>query len=492
MSRRERDGRRASGVVEARGADGFFASINTRGWQIRVAPVRAFVVKKRPLVVHERTTRRTVYSLRSFGGAATMTPDRLPSFFAISGVVIPWSLFPSPCPSFHPIFIIIFSAGVSFRSGRGGGGGGIGCAAEEGPSPAPPARVAGLHRRARLAADLRRAPARGAPRVASLARASAARWPSSTSLCASRAPRRLRSARELALLRARLVRVRTRGDVLVLHVRAERAPRGGGGGGRGGGGDRRLAGRWLLAGGDGIARDRVRRRRLLRPRELGLARAQSRRLRLEHLGVGHRRGGLSRRRAELAPRAGPAPRHVGTGPGRLPRTVAFSPGVLRRGEISEQSHRGGEAKGEPVGVDVAKRARRPRARLSAVKETRLKKCSRIAASGCLSEGGARNLNAATLRLERLERRRARRPRALPPRARANESTRCGACSASSPIASRTRSTRVRLPRGCPQKKTLRRSRRSDLASAPLPAHAPASPSLFPPRRRRPRARSRRH
>ena len=135
---------------------------------------------------------------------------------------------------------------------------------------------------------------------------------------------------------------------------------------------------------------------------------------------------------------------------------------------------------------------RRRKRLSAVKETRLKKCSRIAASGCLSEGGARNLNAATLRLERLERRRARRPRALPPRARANESTRCGACSASSPIASRTRSTRVRLPRGCPQKKTLRRSRRSDLASAPLPAHAPASPSLFPPRRRRPLARSRRH
>ena len=45
-----------------------------------------------------------------------MTPCFAPRFSAMSGVVIPWSLFPKPWPSFHPIFIIILCAGVIFGS----------------------------------------------------------------------------------------------------------------------------------------------------------------------------------------------------------------------------------------------------------------------------------------------------------------------------------------------------------------------------------------
>ena len=57
-------------------------------------------------------------------------------------------------------------------------------------------RVAGLHRRARLlAADLRRAPVRGGGAPPPPRGASAARWPSSTSLCASRASRAASEAR---------------------------------------------------------------------------------------------------------------------------------------------------------------------------------------------------------------------------------------------------------------------------------------------------------
>ena len=369
-------------------------------------------------------------------------------------------------------------------------------------------RVAGLHRRARLlAADLRRAPVRGggAPRRLPRASERGALALEHQPLRLARLPRRLRSARELALLRARLVRVRTRGDVLVLHVRAERAPRGGGGGGRGGGGTAASPDDGCSPGATGSLAIASGVAASFAPASLAwrARRAAACALSIWGLGiagVGFRGGARSLLPAPDQPRVTSAP-----APGVFPEPSPLPPASFAVGRSSNSPIAKGRRRVSPS-ASTSRNARAPpragggggrevgrrRKRLSAVKETRLKKCSRIAASGCLSEGGARNLNAATLRLERLERRRARRPRALPPRARAIESTRCGACSASSPIASRTRSTRVRLPRGCPQKKTLRRSRRSDLASAPLPAHAPRLPVALPPRRRRPRARSRRH
>ena len=60
--------------------------------------------------------------LGNISGALTMMPDRIPSFCAMRGVVMPCPSLPKPEPSFQPIFSIIFCARVIPLSFTGAGG----------------------------------------------------------------------------------------------------------------------------------------------------------------------------------------------------------------------------------------------------------------------------------------------------------------------------------------------------------------------------------